>query len=219
MLPLQILENDAPVCVEPPALSVDERLVPQVALINQVTRTEVADDAAVDANAGMHEEEGDEVLVVVQTHAVVDPDAMMVKLLAAHVAQSAVLGASRLGCLAGVAPTLGVEHAVVVVVALYGAFNFVLGHAWLDEAWVGAASEVVGVVAREHKGDGDVLVVVVNIGVGDVFEAIGYVEIVASHSQKQVHDLDGRICLVADVGLGTLHEPDYFLATGDFSYA
>ena len=96
VLPLQILENDAPVCVEPPALSVDERLVPQVALIDQVARTEVADDAAVDANAGVHEEEGDEVLVVVQAHAVVDPDAVMVKLFAAHVAKCAMLRPSRL---------------------------------------------------------------------------------------------------------------------------
>lgn len=91
VLSLQVLDNDTPVCVKPSATSVNKRFVPKVALIDQVKCTEIADHATVNANASMHEEERDEVLVVVHAYAVVDPHAVVVKLLAAHVTQCAVL--------------------------------------------------------------------------------------------------------------------------------
>ena len=170
-------------------------------------RTEPADNTAIDADAGVHDEEEHKVLVVMESYAVVDPDAMVVKLLATHVAEVAVLTAGRLGRFTCITPALVEETDIIIVVPFYSAFNNCLIGAFLDKSWVGVTSQVVAVVACRHEGPSNVLVVVVNVGVGNVFKAVCYVHVVATNSEKEVHALNCGVCLIAHVGLSAFHKP------------
>eukprot|EP00354_Favella_ehrenbergii_P010625 CAMPEP_0170459830 /NCGR_PEP_ID=MMETSP0123-20130129/6387_1 /TAXON_ID=182087 /ORGANISM="Favella ehrenbergii, Strain Fehren 1" /LENGTH=238 /DNA_ID=CAMNT_0010724545 /DNA_START=343 /DNA_END=1055 /DNA_ORIENTATION=+ len=163
VLLLKELQHDGPVGLEALTLPVDEGFVPKVALVDKVQRTKEANHEAVEADAQVHIEEDHEVLVVVQADAVVDPDAVMVELLTAHVAQGAVLGAGWLGRLARVTPALRVEHDAIVVVALDGTLKLLFVETLLDEARVGRARQIVRVVAGGHERPRDILMVAVHV--------------------------------------------------------
>jgi len=167
----------------------------------------------------VHNKEQHEILVVVEANTVVDPDTMVIKLLATHVAQSAVLAASRLGRFARITPALRVEQNVIVVVALYGAFNLFLVGALFDKAGIGGAGQVVGVVARHHPGPGNVLVVACEVGVGNVHETVHDVQVVAADSESNIHAHDGRVRLIAHIRLGAFKEPYNVLAARTLSHS
>lgn len=215
---LQVLSHDFPVRFELLALLIHECLVPQVALIDQMKSTEAADYAAIDADTSVHNKEEHKILVVVEANAVVEPDTMMIELLTAHVAKSAVLAASGLRSFARVTPTRSSEHDIVIVIPFYGAFDLSFVGGFLDVAGIGVARQVVGVVAEGHERPGYVLVVVVDVRVGNVLEAIPDIAKVAADRQEEVHELDCGIGLVANVGLGAFHEPNDVFTTWSLSY-
>ena len=96
MLELQVLEHNHEGGLKPLALRIDIHLVVQVTLVDEVPQDLVPDDAAVRADDGMEEEECQEVPIVVESYAAVDPDAVVVKLLDASPAHAAVLRAGWL---------------------------------------------------------------------------------------------------------------------------
>ena len=178
---LQVLQNDAPVCLESLALAVNKRLIPQITLIDQVQGAEVADDCSIYTYAEVHKEEEHEPLVVVQAHTVVDPYTVVVEFLAAHVTEVAMLTASRFWRFTSVAPALVVEHDIVIIVSLYGAFDHSLVSTFPDKAWVRRTGKIVAVVACQHEGPGNVLMILANVWIGDVLKAVHDIQIVAAN--------------------------------------
>lgn len=180
-------------------------------------RSHVANENTIDADTNMHDEEDYEVFVVVEAHTVVNPDTMMVEPFTAHIAKGAVLAASGFRSLARVAPALRSKHDFIVVVPFYGAFKNRFVNALLEVAWIGRTGQVVGIVACQHPGTRNVLVVAIELGVWEVHEAVHDIHVVGAYSKYQVHHLNRGICLIAYVSLGALHEPYYTLTSRQLS--
>ena len=107
----------------------------------------------------MQAQESQEVLVVVESYALVDPDAVMVEFFTARVAQGAMLGTSRLGQVTSVTPCTFGKHDVVIWIAFKSAFDSGLISTLAKVAWVGRTCLIVAIVARCHARPGDVNVI------------------------------------------------------------
>ena len=121
---------------------------------------------AVDAYHCMEEKEQYEVLVVVKADTVIDPDAMVVKLFTAGVAQGTVLRASWLRDFTCVTPSFFVEYQLVIAVSFYSAFQVSLGHRFVQASWVSEAGLIIAPVACEHAWHGDILMAHTDVWVG-----------------------------------------------------
>ena len=86
-------------------------------LLDQALEDKNADDCAVGANDGVAEDEEDEPPVVVEAYAIIDPNAVVVKLLDAHITHPAVLGPCRLLEFACLALILLHVHNIIVVIS------------------------------------------------------------------------------------------------------
>jgi hypothetical protein len=65
-------------------------------LLDQALEDKDADDCTISADDCMAEDEEDEPPVVVEAYTIIDPNAVMIKLLDAHITHPAVLGPCRL---------------------------------------------------------------------------------------------------------------------------
>ena len=119
----------------------------------------VANDQTIDADHRVEQQEQEEPFVVVQAHASVHPDAVMVEFFTARVAQGAMLGTSRLGQVTSVTPCTFGKHDVVIWIAFKSAFDSGLISTLAKVAWVGRTCLIVAIVARCHARPGDVNVI------------------------------------------------------------
>jgi len=213
IFPLKVANQNPPVGSELLASAIYESFVPQFSLVHQVTQSEKASNAPVEANTQMHKKEKNEVLVVMKADTVVDPDAVMVKFFAAHVAQRAMLAASRLWDLASITPTFLIKHYVVVVVAFDGTLSNYFIAIFAQETGISPASQVIRIVAGSHEGPRDVLVVASEISVRDVLKSIHHIQVITADRQHKIHYLDCWVRLVTNVRLRAFDEPDEFLAS------
>jgi hypothetical protein len=86
-------------------------------LLNQALEYKNADNCSICADDRMTEDEEYEPPVVVEAYTIVDPNAMMIKLLDANITHPAVLGPCRLLELARLALILLHVHNIIVVIS------------------------------------------------------------------------------------------------------
>ena len=125
---LQVLHYDPNIRSELLSFRIRVVLVPQLPLFNQMLRAQHANNEAINADASVEEKEQQEVFVIVEAHSVVEPDAVVVKLLNADFVHDAVLRARWFRYVASVAPAFLVKEQLIVRIALYSAFQVGLRH-------------------------------------------------------------------------------------------
>ena len=86
-------------------------------LLDQALEDKDADNCTIGADDRMTEDEEDEPPVVVEAYAIIDPNAVVVKLLDAHITHPAVLGPCRLLKFACLALILLHVHNIIVVIS------------------------------------------------------------------------------------------------------
>jgi len=165
-------------------------------LLDQALEDKDADNCAIGTDDRMAEDEEDKPSVVVKAYTVVDPNAMVVKLLDAYIAHPAVLGPCRLLELARFALILLHVHNIIEVISFKSplmsrlAYNTGITRARYEE----------GVVTKEHEDGAHCFMIFAHIGTGDILPEADYnINGKTSDCQNQVHDLYDGVFLVADV--------------------
>lgn len=178
------------------SLKVHETGIPQVMLLDQALEDKDSDDCAVGADDRMTEDEEDEPSVVVEANTIIDPNAVVVKLLDAHITHPAVLGPSRLLEFACLALILLHVHNIIEVIS----FECPLMSRFANNPGITRARYEEGVVTEEHEDGAHCFVIFVYIGPWYVLpETDHYINSKTSDCQNQVHDLYYGVFLVADV--------------------
>jgi hypothetical protein len=95
----------------------------------------------------MQNQKRQKILIVFETDALIDPNAVMVKPLDTHTTQAAVFAASRLIQLTCLALDLRLKHQFIILEPLYTFMFILLGYL----SWVDCACLVVAVVAHQHQ--------------------------------------------------------------------
>ena len=155
----------------------------------------------------MREQEQQEKPVVVKANAAVEPDAMVVELLDTYSTKRAVFRTRRLWLLAGATLySFLKEHPIEWVF-----FHTLSNVALLDDSGISPAGQQERDVPQYHDSRAQVLVIVGNVGAGDVFfEAYFNVNVKGAESEDHVNYLDDWVALIANIveeGFNDLHEP------------
>ena len=153
----------------------------------------------VETDDRVEDQEQEEVLIVVQSDTCVHPYAMMVKFLAAHVAEATVFGASRLWYLTSLAPIDRAEEDVVAVVAFHGMLKLRPLRVLAQVAGVSRARLIVTPITGDDQRDRNVPGRLTAVRIRQMAEAVDNPQVVASNGQDKVHDLDHGVRLVAEV--------------------
>lgn len=163
-----------------------EPSVPQIlALYHASYNLKPAIDA-VGAQPGMQKQKGQEVLVVPEADALIDPYAVVVEFLDTHVARGAVLAPSWLLKFARFAFAVGCEEELVERKPFK---RFLLGRVG-DVPRVDCARFVVAVVAGEHEHRARVFMPRGYVGTRNVWEPTIHVQVESTHRTDQVNYLD-----------------------------
>ena len=80
-------------------------------------RAQKPNHETIDANTSVEEKEENEVLVIVEADAIVDPDAVMVELFDAYIAERAMFRTRWLWHIASVTPSFLVKQELIIIVA------------------------------------------------------------------------------------------------------
>jgi hypothetical protein len=99
-------------------LVVDEFRLPNVLLLDNAQEDEYADDSSIGADDRMTAYEHQEIAVVVEAHTVVYPNAVVIKLLNAHIAHATVLRPGRLRELASLTLVILQIYQIIIGVSL-----------------------------------------------------------------------------------------------------
>ena len=154
-------------------------------------------DEGVSAHEDMQKQKEQEPPVIVGPGALVDPNAMVVELLDAHVANPTMLGARRLLDLTGGADVaLGVQHVIKVIPFERPLRCLLVSY----DSRIVAASPVETVVASQHEGCARVSVVRGEVRARTVHrEASDQVNVKAPACNDEVEYLDRRIPLICEI--------------------
>ena len=142
----------------------------------------------------------------------------MVEFLDAYIAKRAMLRTRWLWHIASVTPSLFVKEQLIIIVAFDGSDQFVLGHRFLHAARICKAGFIVAPIASRHARPSKVLVIACNVGIRYVLKTVSDIQVVPANGQKQVKELDQRVCLIAKPPLEALDCPYRSLAA-DFPQA
>jgi hypothetical protein len=193
-------------------------LFPELVLGAEVLEHFESNDGAIDTNDDMEEEEEQEEAIVVETHCLVDPHAVMVKLLYANTTHATMLRPCWLVYLTSRTLVLLLEHHPVVRVPFDSLndicpFSFTAEFARINPA----GSEVTG-IAEHHDHGANVFVVPSHIWIGHQMECLRHVHIEPSKGAHKVHDLHQWVRLIADVVGRALNQFEEALAARLFDY-
>lgn len=142
----------------------------------------------------------------------------MVELFDAYIAERAMFRTRWLWHIAGVTPSFLVKQELIIIVAFDGSDQIVLGHRFYHATGICKASLIVAPIASEHARPRKVLVIAGNVWIRNVLKTVSNIQVIPADSQKQVKELDERVCLKAKPSLESLDCPDRPFTT-DFPQA
>ena len=137
----------------------------------------------------------------------------MVELLTAHVTQAAVFGARRLRDLACPTPRIISEHHIVEWISFHRFYQLLFVHTFVQVASICITCLVIAPVAERHRRPCNPLMLLADIGIRYMLKTIHHVTIIAANSERQVHELNCRVSLIACIAYRSFDYPQNSLST------
>ena len=161
----------------------------------------------------MQENETEEILVIVQSNALVNPNTMMVKLLHAKAAHGAMLRPSWFLDLASAALDSFLKDYTIKFKSLERRNDCASVRIFIQLAWVHPARHKIARVADYHDQSAHGNVIEIQSLVRNVREAVPHKDIEATKRAGEVDDLDKGVVLVADVMGSPVDKPYKLFST------
>ena len=172
-----------------------------------------SNDKTISAYHSMHENETQEILVIVQSNALVNPNAMMIKLLHAKAAHGAMLWASWFLDLASSALDPFLEDYAIKFKSLERGDYCPTVRIFIKSARVHPTRHEIARVAHYHEQSAHRNVIVVQSLIRYVWEAVPHINIKATERAGEVDYLDKRVVFVANVMSRPFYKPNEFIST------
>ena len=172
-----------------------------------------SNDKTICANHSMQENEAEEILVIVQSNALVNPNTMMVKLLHAKAAHGAMLRPSWFLDLASAALDSFLKDYTIKFKSLERSNDCASVRIFIQLAWVHPARHKIARVADYHEQSAHWNVIEIQSLVRQVWEAVPHINVEAPKRAGKVDDLDKGIVLVADIVGRPVYKPNELFST------
>lgn len=118
-----------------------------------------------------------------QAHTVIEPYTVVVKLLNTHIAHRTMFRSCGLIHFTSLTPVFLLKYDFVVVESLDACLKVILSHV----SWANETSHEISKIAKYHDEGPDVFVVLINVGIGHMVEAVKNVNVKAAKSASEVY--------------------------------